>query len=100
MQITPKNPRILYWFDYLDFNENGKVFHIIPKEQKVIHGERQINLLKKAIIQKVKFYLLQNLYFYELLDVIKEKPRTLFHLNTLLNNIRLEKVLDYLDDII
>ena len=100
LQITPKNPRILYWFDYLDFNKNGKVFHIIPKEQKVIHGKRQINLLKKAIIQKIKFYLLQNLYFFELLDLIEEKPRTLFHLNTLIYNIKLDKVLDFLDDII
>jgi len=100
LQITPKNPKILNWFDYLDFDEKGKVSHIIPKERQVIHRENQVKLLKKAIIRKIKFYLLQNLYFSELLDLISKKPKTLFQLNKLLYELKLEAILDFLDDII
>ena len=97
LQITPKNPRIQSWYDYLDFKENGEVSYIIPNEKRMLHKQERINNLKKGIIKKIKYYLLQNLYFSELLDILPEKPRTFYHMNQLINNIKLDKILDFLD---
>lgn len=99
LQITPKNPRIKTWYGYLDFNESGEISYMIPDEKRSIHKLEEINNLKKGIIQKTKYYLLQNLYFSELLDILPEKPKTFFDLNRLINNTKLEKILDFLDGI-
>lgn len=100
VQITPKYEPFEGWYDYVKFQTNGKISHIKAEQKRDIYREERGELMKDAIIQKIKFYLIQNLFLPELLELIGSMPKSLFNLNNRINNLKIEDILNFLDSVI
>ena len=100
VQITPKYKAFEGWYDYVKFHTNGKISHVLAEQKRNIYREERGELMKNAIIQKIKFYLIQNLYFPELLELIGKMPNSLFKFNERITNLQVEDILSFLDSVI
>ena len=97
LQITPNYNSFEGWYDYIKFNPNGKISHVVSEQERTIYREQRGEVLKEALIQKIKFYLLQNLYFPELLELIGKTPKSLYSLNEIVNGLEIEEILNFLE---
>lgn len=96
VQITPSYDPFEGWYDYVKFHINGKISHIKSEQKRNIYRKERGEVLKDALIQKVKYYLLQNLYLTELLELIGKIPNSLFNLNEMIINLKIEEILSFL----
>lgn len=96
VQITPNYEPFEDWYDSIKFYNNGKISHVTAKQTRNIYRKERGELMKGAVIQKIIFYLLQNLYFSELLELIGKTPNSLYNLNEMITDLKIEDILSFL----
>ncbi len=102
LQITPHQPRLQKWYDYINFLPNGKIKYQPsenPRERTDYH-RRRMEEFEQALQQKIKQYLLMNLNFSELLDLVKIQPTTLYNFHKNLVSLDLEIIIQHIDTIL
>ena len=102
LQITPHQPRLKKWYDYINFFPNGKIEYQPsenPKERTDWH-RRRMEEFEQILLQKIKQYLLKNLNFLELLDLVKNHPTTLYNFHRNLVSLDLETIIQYINTVL